>query len=205
MTTYSSPVPVGARYTSSFGRRWGVLHAGDDYAPIKQGDADPIYAAADGVVQATGTGVLTGHTGKIIVLDHGLLTGNGSSDYTLTNYGHCSRILVEKGEPVKAGQLIAYMGDTGNVTGVHAHVGVRFKRQGKKVYKWASFHAWMRSKGITPGKTAPVKPASAHTVRSGDTLGGIAQRHNTTVAALMKKNPAIKDADEISIGQKIKL
>lgn len=161
MTKFSSPVPVGARYTSAYGRRWGTLHAGDDYAPIKQGDHDPIYAAADGVVYDVGTGILKGHTGRIIIIDHGLLTGNGSSDYTMTNYGHCSKIVVEPGQSVQAGQLIGYMGDTGNVTGVHAHCGVRFKTKGTKSYKWSSFHKWMKSKGITPGETAPRKPSAS--------------------------------------------
>ncbi|NAZ17880.1 peptidoglycan DD-metalloendopeptidase family protein [Glutamicibacter soli] len=162
MTNFSSPVPKGARYTSAFGRRWGTLHAGDDYAPIKPGDHDPIYAAADGTVKNTGTGILAGHTGNIVIIDHGLLTGNGSSDYTLTNYGHMSKILVEPGQHVHAGQLIGYMGATGNVTGVHAHCGVRFKKKGTKSYKWASFHKWMKSKGITPGKTAPRKASETY-------------------------------------------
>ncbi|ALQ31831.1 hypothetical protein ATC04_15630 [Arthrobacter sp. YC-RL1] len=161
MTKFSSPVPVGARYTSAYGRRWGTLHAGDDYAPIKPGDHDPIYAAADGTVLDSGTGILAGHTGQIVIIDHGLLTGNGSSDYTMTNYGHMSKIVVVPGQRVQAGQLIGYMGDTGNVTGVHVHAGVRFKRKGSKSWKWASFHKWMRSKGITPGKTAPRRPVEA--------------------------------------------
>lgn len=161
MTNFSSPVPKGARYTSAYGRRWGTLHAGDDYAPIKPGDHDPIYAAADGTVKDTGTGILAGHTGKIVIIDHGLLTGNGSSDYTLTNYGHMSKIVVTPGQRVSAGQLIGYMGETGNVTGVHVHAGVRFKRKGSKSWKWASFHKWMKSKGITPGKTAPRTPDDA--------------------------------------------
>lgn len=149
MTNFSSPVPKGARYTSAYGRRWGTLHAGDDYAPIKPGDHDPIYAAADGTVENTGTGILKGHSGQIVIIDHGMLTGNGSTDHTKTNYGHCSKIVVKRGQKVKAGDLIAYMGDTGNATGVHAHCGVRFNG------KFSSFHKWMKTKGITPGKTAP--------------------------------------------------
>lgn len=149
MTNFSSPVPKGARYTSAYGRRWGTLHAGDDYAPVKPGDHDPIFAAADGTVEAVGTGILKGHTGQIVIIDHGMLTGNGSTDHTKTNYGHCSKIVVKRGQKVKAGQLIAYMGATGNVTGVHAHCGVRFNG------KFSSFHKWMKTKGITPGKTAP--------------------------------------------------
>ena len=149
MTNFSSPVPKGARYTSAYGRRWGTLHAGDDYAPIKPGDHDPIYAAADGTVENVGTGILSGHSGQIVIIDHGMLTGNGSTDHTKTNYGHCSKIVVKRGQKVKAGDLIAYMGDTGNATGVHAHCGVRFNG------KFASFHKWMKTKGITPGRTAP--------------------------------------------------
>lgn len=180
MTNFSSPVPKGARYTSAYGRRWGTLHAGDDYAPIKPGDHDPIYAAADGEVIGAGTGILSGHSGQIVIIDHGLLTGNGSSDYTLTNYGHMSKIVVEPGQRVQAGQLIGYMGATGNVTGVHVHAGVRFKKKGTKSYKWSSFHKWMKSKGITPGVTAPRKPSS-ETYRSlrngsrGDDVGRVQQ------------------------------
>ena len=160
MTAFSSPVPVGARYTSAYGQRWGTLHAGDDYAPVKPGDHDPIHAAADGTVEAAGTGVLSGHSGQIVIIDHGMLTGNGSTDHTKTNYGHCSKILVKRGDKVKAGQVIAYMGATGNVTGVHAHCGVRFKRKGTKTFKFSSFHKWMKSKGITPGVTPPRKADS---------------------------------------------
>lgn len=149
MTNFSSPVPKGARYTSAYGRRWGTLHAGDDYAPINPGDHDPVYAAADGTVENVGTGILSGHSGQIVIIDHGMLTGNGSTDHTKTNYGHCSKIVVKRGQKVKAGDLIGYMGATGNVTGVHVHCGVRFNG------KFASFHKWMKTKGITPGKTAP--------------------------------------------------
>lgn len=155
MTNFSSPVPVGARYTSAYGQRNGILHAGDDYAPVKPGDPDPIKAPADGKVLNTGTGILAGHTGKIVILDHGWLTGNGSTDYVLTNFGHMSKIIVKPGERVEAGQIIGYMGDTGNATGVHAHCGVRFKRKGTKTYKWSSFHKWMKSKNVTPCKTPP--------------------------------------------------
>lgn len=43
-----------------------------------------------------------------------------------------------------------------------------------------------------------------HTVESGETLGGIANRNNTTVANLLKLNPGLQ-ADKIRVGQKIRV
>lgn len=44
-----------------------------------------------------------------------------------------------------------------------------------------------------------------YTVRSGDTLSGIASRHGTTVAALLKLNPNIKNVNLIYSGQRIRV
>lgn len=41
---------------------------------------------------------------------------------------------------------------------------------------------------------------STYTVKSGDTLSGIARKHNTTVHALMQLNKIIKDKNKISVG-----
>jgi LysM repeat protein len=46
---------------------------------------------------------------------------------------------------------------------------------------------------------------SSYKIKSGDTLSAIARRNNTTVAALMKLNPKIKDKDKIRAGQFIKV
>lgn len=203
--TFSSPVPVGSRFTSGFMTRARPSHAGSDWAPPKPGQHVNIYAVADGTVAAAGVNVLKGHSGVIVVLDHGLLTGNGSTDRTLTNYGHLQKSLVRPGQKVKAGDIIGIMGETGNATGVHLHLGVRFKRLGAKSYKWSDPAAWLKSKGITPGKTAPVKPKSnTYTVKSGDTLGAIAARFNTTVKALAAAN-GITNPDRIAVGQKLKV
>ena len=46
---------------------------------------------------------------------------------------------------------------------------------------------------------------SSYEIKKGDTLSAIARRNNTTVAALMKMNPKIKDKDKIRAGQFIKV
>lgn len=72
------------------------------------------------IVAAEGGTVLLAQTdkswGKFILIDH----GNGM----LTRYAHCSKLLVSKGDEVKRGQIIAKVGDTGNVTGPHLHFEV---------------------------------------------------------------------------------
>src|SRR6056297_2547205 len=47
--------------------------------------------------------------------------------------------------------------------------------------------------------------SSEYTVRSGDTLSAIAQRHQTTLSSLMRLNPDIKNPDRIFPGQLLKL
>lgn len=197
---YSSPVPVGSRFTSGFMTRARPDHAGSDWAPPKPGQHVPIYAVSDGVVEAVGeTGGLKYHTGRYVKIDHGKRTGNGSTDHTVTYYGHLQTILVSRGQWVRAGEKIGIMGATGNVTGVHLHLVVLFNG------RYSDPKRWLKSKGIVPGKTKPVSAAAkTYTVRPGDTLSAIAAAHRTTADKLAALN-GIKNKNLISVGQKIKL
>ena len=95
---------------SPFGRR-RVFHSGLDIrAPRGRG----IVAAGDGRVVHSGW---MGGYGKTIVISH----PGGTS----TLYGHCSSLLVGKGNFVRAGQIIAKVGSTGRSTGNHLHFEVR--------------------------------------------------------------------------------
>lgn len=161
MTKFSSPVPVGSRYTSGFMTKARPNHAGVDWAPPKPGQNVAVYAVADGTVIAAGKNVLAGHSGNIVIIDHGKLTGNGSTDQTVTNYGHLYSYRVVKGDKVKAGQKIGIMGETGNATGVHLHLGVRFKKDGTDYFEWSDPKEWLKTKGITPGRTKPVSVGGA--------------------------------------------
>jgi murein DD-endopeptidase MepM/ murein hydrolase activator NlpD len=70
----------------------------------------PIIAPADGII--SGIEKTYGY-GNLLTVNHG---------YGLkTRYGHLSQILVKKGQTVKRGDTIAYMGNTGRSTGPHLH------------------------------------------------------------------------------------
>jgi len=74
-----------------------------------------IYAAADGTVTSAG---INGPYGNAIDIDHGFNIS--------TRYGHLSKILVEEGDKVHKGDLIALEGSTGRSTGPHLHYEVRY-------------------------------------------------------------------------------
>ncbi len=76
-----------------------------------------ILAAAEGTVLISKSSGWNGGYGSYIVLSH----GNG----TQTLYGHLSGTTVNVGDHVNKGQLIGYMGSTGNSTGTHLHFEVR--------------------------------------------------------------------------------
>ena len=99
--------------TSGFGAREdpfsgkAAVHNGIDLAADSGSE---IYAALDGKVEAADC---TNYYGNYLVISHG-------SVYT-TLYGHCQKLLVNKGEQVKKGQKIALVGSTGRSTGPHLH------------------------------------------------------------------------------------
>lgn len=48
-------------------------------------------------------------------------------------------------------------------------------------------------------------PDKIHVVAKGDTLSGIAKKNGMSIAEILKKNPWLKNADKIGIGQKLKI
>ena len=95
----------------------GQVNKGIDLAGRR---GEPVYAAADGKVVYSGTG-LVGY-GNLIIIKH-----NGTF---LSAYGHNSRLLLKEGQFAKAGQKIAEIGSTGtNRDKLHFEI----RRNGKPV------------------------------------------------------------------------
>ena len=103
--------PASGTVTSGYGARWGTVHKGLDIANATD---TPIWAAAAGEVFHAGA---FGGYGNAVLIDHG---GD-----TTTLYGHMNRVAIASGQQVSRGQVIGYMGSTGNSTGPHLHFEVR--------------------------------------------------------------------------------
>ena len=97
-------------------RRW-KFHSGVDM-PGRVGD--PIYATGDGVVEYVERSRARYGYGTQILIDHGY-------GYK-TRYAHLNKLLVEKGDTITRGQLIAEMGNTGISTAPHLHYEVIYNR-----------------------------------------------------------------------------
>ena len=121
-TGFACPLKRYTRISSEYGWRKnpvsGVnrLHAGIDLAAP---GGTPIYAAASGYVQVAGWS--SGGYGNYVIIYHGSMSdGNAYS----TLYGHMKSVATSAGKYVKQGELIGYVGSTGNSTGNHLHLEV---------------------------------------------------------------------------------
>ena len=111
--TFIWPVP---QYTGC-SRWYSSSHKGVD---INAPAGTPIYASSSGVVSKAGyerSGAGTGY-GYSIIINH----GNGYS----TVYAHCLSLTVSAGQSVSQGQLIGYVGSTGQSSGNHCHFEIRY-------------------------------------------------------------------------------
>lgn len=137
-----------ARITSGFGMRthpimgYSKMHRGVDFgAPT----GTPIMAAGDGVVTYRGW---KGGYGNFVTIKH-------NEKYT-TAYGHISRFgAIAVGGRIKQGQVIAYVGSTGNSTGPHLHYEVlENSAQVNPVSKQFNMAAGLSGKSLAAFKTA---------------------------------------------------
>lgn len=104
---YSAPLPH-ATVTSCFGPRWGTVHEGIDFA---MPGGTPIHAAQLGTVVRTGWWS-RGYGISVLIFI-------GGKNYM--HYAHMSKSAVHVGQHVLAGQIIGYVGTTGDSTGNHLH------------------------------------------------------------------------------------
>lgn len=109
--------PVNGTYARGFSKSgWQKFHMGVD---LSVPEGTPIRAAQAGKVIFSGKSSEIPAYGILVVIDH----GNGFA----TLYAHCSQTLVKAGDKVNQNDLIAKAGSTGNASGSHVHVELRYR------------------------------------------------------------------------------
>lgn len=199
--------PILGTVRSGYSFRRTREHQGIDI-PLQYGDT--IRAAFDGVVRYCNGGRATGGYGNMIVLRH----SNGLETY----YGHLSKYIVHKGEMIKAGEIIGYGGSTGRSTGPHLHFETRYKGQTFDPQRLIDFETGaLRDTlftiykhyfsiyshyGQTDEESKAASNRIVHTIRSGDTLGRLAVKYNTTIDKICRLN-SISRSTTLRIGRRL--
>jgi len=117
-STYSSPAAAAGYYMNPLpGEILTQNLHGYNSVDIGAPNGTPIYAAADGKVIDSRYGGWNGGYAVMIIISH----DNG----TQTLYAHLSDNLTKIGQKVDKGDVIGYVGSTGNSTGPHLHFEVR--------------------------------------------------------------------------------
>lgn len=174
------------KITSPYGWRICPFHGKEFHNGIdltsKAGDRN-FYAIDDGYVQI----VHYGNTG------YGNYIWVRYPRYNLSLlHAHCSKLFLKKGDKVKKGTKVAYMGHTGNADGDHLHLGMT--RIGSNTYL-----------NPTDFNMLPDAPTvEYYIVKKGDNLTKIAKKYKTTVKQLVAWNK-IKNPNLIRVGQKLRV
>jgi len=110
-------------------KRGASSHLGYDFGTPT---GTPIVAFFDGTVASINISA-SNSGGKYVYLSH------SDSSIKSTGYLHLSKILVKKGDKIKAGQVVGLSGATGNITGPHLHFGVKKAGESKSSHDKAFY------------------------------------------------------------------
>ncbi|MCL2682156.1 MAG: M23 family metallopeptidase [Bacteroidales bacterium] len=191
--------PCDCPVTSRFGVRRFRFHYGVD---TKLRTGDPVYSVFDGVVRIARRSPTYGF---FVVVRH----PNGLETY----YAHLSRLLVKPEQEVKAGELIGLGGNTGRSRGSHLHFEIRYlgaPLNPDDLINFEKRELWNPTLELNAhhfrhlSEVEKLKQAVFHTVKSGETLGGIARRYGTSVNAICRLN-GIKSTSIIRPGQRLRV
>ncbi|MEA2432178.1 MAG: hypothetical protein QOF65_2018 [Thermoleophilaceae bacterium] len=171
--------------TGRFGEsRPGHLHAGIDLA-VPYGT--PIVAAACGIVT---TAASQSGYGNIVCVKH-------SSSLT-TCYAHMSRFASRVGQHVHQGQVIGYVGTTGDATGPHVHFETRVNGRPTNPAPYLSGSKRAR---VTVHSASSAKPAASSTQAASAPASGTGGKPQVRSAAARPQAQTAQTAPAAPVGQ----
>jgi len=195
---WSMPLDSGTYLTSKFGPRGYRYHYGDD---LKLQIGDSVRATFDGVVRISKYN--KGGYGNYVLIRH----DNGLE----TIYGHLSERFGVVGKRVKAGDCIGLGGNTGRSTGAHLHFEIRYKGNAidpKEVFSYKEHKLKNGDALMMMPKLfhyiAVQRQKVYHTIRSGDTLYGIARRYHVRSSQICRLN-RISTKTTLRIGRRLRI
>ena len=127
------PFPSVVPITDGFGPRGSGFHKGTDFVP---GEGAPIYAIADGV--AVSSGYDDSGYGNHVIIQHHLGGVNIKS-----NYAHMAidSSPIVAGQPIKVGDFLGLVGDTGISYGAHLHFEIYIDDVPVDSFEWLEANA----------------------------------------------------------------
>jgi len=166
MGSLPSILPTDGYVSSGFGYRLSPFngrrlhHNGIDFA-VNYGT--PVRATADGTVTSAGRHRFLGN---LVTVDHGF--------GITTRYGHNSKILVQIGDHVRRGDIIAKAGSTGHSTGPHLHyeVWLNHRRTDPSRFMFEIPSDSKMSTTLVSKKTLPANIAKNRTAQLELAMGG---------------------------------
>lgn len=182
--------------TSPFGWRDGRAHNGVD---LELHHWDSIYNMFPGKVRMARN---YAGFGKVVVVRH----NNGLE----TLYAHMSKIRVKEGDVVQPGQLLGHGGQTGNASGTHLHLEMRFKGVPLNPSHIVSFtnrdlHAdTLVLKKVKSRYIAYPFGTEFHTVQRGEYPYRVAKRYGIPIESLCEWNN-ITNKTRLIVGQKLRI
>ncbi|GAB1473262.1 hypothetical protein MASR2M69_07030 [Bacteroidota bacterium] len=188
--------PPSLKYvTSNFGFRKWRFHYGID---LKVHKGDTVMNAFDGVVRITKR---ARDYGYYVLIRH----SNGLE----TLYAHLSKITVKPGDTLRSGVPVGLGGSTGRSTGYHLHFEIRYLGNPINPNDIIDFEKNCVKNQILALNSQhfeykkEIDKIRFWTIRSGDTLGRIAQRTGVSISKLCALN-GIKRTTILRIGRRIR-
>ncbi len=188
--------PFLGRITSNFGDRGARYHYGID---IKLYKGDPVKTAFEGLIRIS---QYSRTYGNVVVVRH----QNGLE----TLYAHLSARKVKEGDHVEAGSVIGLGGNTGRSTGSHLHFECRYQGEPidpNTIINWVSGELAVDTMNLNAAHFAYLKEARSkkyHTIRSGDTISGIASKYSTYTSTICRLN-GISRNSTIYVGKRLRV
>jgi hypothetical protein len=195
-SNWSAPLK-DTKINSDFGFRRYRWHHGTD---LKLTTGDPVFNVFDGIVRMKSYD-RHGY-GYYVLVRH----RNGLE----TLYGHLSKISVEIGQEVQAGEILGLGGSTGRSTGPHLHFEIRY--QGLSINPTEIFdfnYGRLKSDVYTITSSSfdhviEAQEAVYHRVRSGQNLGVIARQYGVSINQITRLN-GISTRSILRVGQRLRI